>query len=62
MYKVGQEIETYTDIADCVEKVKFYLMHDKERECIAAAGRQRALRDHTWLHRFSDLFSKLRAH
>jgi len=62
LYKVGQEIETYTDIADCVEKVKFYLMHDKERECIAAAGRQRALRDHTWLHRFSDLFSKLRAH
>ena len=59
LYEIGREIETYADIADCVKKVKFYLIHDIERESIASAGRLRALRDHTWLRRFSDLFGSL---
>lgn len=61
LYEIGREIETYSDIADCVEKVKWYLAHDDEREYIASAGRQRALKDHTWSRRFSDLFTSLRA-
>lgn len=61
LYEVGREIETYRDIYDCVEKVKWYLEHDGERESIALAGRQRALNDHTWLRRFSDLFASLKA-
>ena len=61
LYEVGREIETYRDIDDCVKKVKWYLEHDGERESIALAGRQRALNDHTWLRRFSDLFASLKA-
>ena len=61
LYEVGREIETYRDIEDCVEKVKWYLQHDDERESIASAGRQRALNDHTWLCRFLDLFASLKA-
>jgi hypothetical protein len=61
LYEVGREIETYRDIGECVDKVKWYLEHDDERESIASAGRQRALNDHTWFRRFSDLFATLRA-
>jgi spore maturation protein CgeB len=61
LYEIGREIETYRDIEDCVEKVKWYLAHDDERELIASAGRRRALKDHTWHHRFSSLIASLRA-
>jgi hypothetical protein len=60
VYKIGSEIETYRDVDDCIEKVKWYLIHDVERESIASAGRQRALNDHTWIRRFSDLFASFR--
>ena len=60
LYKIGREIETYQDVEDCIEKVKWYLGHDDERESIASAGRLRALNDHTWLRRFSDLFASLK--
>jgi hypothetical protein len=61
LYEIGREIETYRDVGECVKKVKWYLEHDVERESIASAGRQRALNDHTWVCRFSDLFASLRA-
>ena len=60
LFEIGREIEVYSDIEDCIKKVKWYLAHDQERESIAAAGRQRALKDHTWHRRFSDLFTMLR--
>lgn len=60
LYKIGREIATYRDVEDCIEKVKWYLSHDEERESIASAGRQRALNDHTWIRRFSDLFTTLK--
>ena len=60
LYEIGREIETYRDIDECVEKVKWYLTHDDERESIASAGRHRALCDHTWLRRFSDLLAILK--
>jgi hypothetical protein len=60
LYEIGREVETYRDIEECVEKVKWYLKHDDERESIASAGRQRALNDHTWLRRFTDVFASLK--
>jgi len=44
-----------------VQKVRYYLDHDEEREHIARAGRERALRDHTWKQRFQAMFAKLEA-
>lgn len=61
LYEIGREIEVYRDVQDCINKVKWYLAHEYEREAIAAAGRQRALRDHTWIQRFSNLFSALKS-
>ena len=48
LYEVGREIDTYHSAAECVERVRYLLTHDAEREAIAAAGRGRAVRCHTW--------------
>lgn len=55
LYVIGKEIITYKTTRECIEKIKYYLNHDNEREIIASAGRARAVRDHTWDRRFSNL-------
>jgi spore maturation protein CgeB len=55
-YEVGREIVTYDGPEDLVEKCRYYLAHDEERERIRLAGHARALRDHTWQRRFRDVF------
>ena len=60
VYKVGEELVTYRSVHDCVEKVRFYLSHEDERERVAQAGHARALADHTWEKRFNELFDVLR--
>lgn len=60
LFEVGQEIEIFTDVDDCVSKVRRLLGNDEQRERIAAAGRRRAERDHTWDRRIGDLFDHLR--
>lgn len=59
LFAIGQEIDTYRDIDDCISKVKYFLANNERREEIARAGRIRALSEHTWDHRFSTLFSRL---
>src|SRR3569623_1037926 len=59
LFTVGEEIVTYRSISDCVEKVRYYLAHDEERESIARAGRARAQTCHTWDTRFAELFRYL---
>lgn len=59
LFEPGREIVLFRDTADCVEKVRYYLAHDAEREAHAAAGRARAVREHTWYSRFSRLFALL---
>lgn len=59
VYKVGEEIVTYRSVDDCIDKVRWYLSHEDERERVAQAGRARALADHTWEKRFRDLFDFL---
>jgi len=55
----GKEVLTYTDQADLLEKARYYLAHPEQSERIRHAGLQRARRDHTWQHRFSELFAAL---
>jgi spore maturation protein CgeB len=60
LFTTGKEIETYQSIEDCIAKVRYYLAHDTEREAIAYAGRQRAISEHTWDHRFNTLLDTLK--
>jgi len=59
LYVVGREIECYRSREELVDKCRYYLAHDAEREKIRQAGHARARRDHTWTRRFEALFAAL---
>ena len=54
-----KEIVTWGTPQDLNDKVFYYLKHEKEREDIAKEGQKRALKEHTWEHRFNMLFQEL---
>jgi len=56
VYEIGKEIVTYRDEKDCAEKIRYFLNHPEEAAKIKEAGRKRALKDHTWEKRFTDVF------
>lgn len=55
-YAPGQEVITYTHVDDLIDKARYYLAHETEREFIAEQGFARTIRDHTYERRFTDLF------
>lgn len=57
LFNVGKEIITYKSVQDCVEKIKYLIKNNEEREQIASAGFLRAKRDHTWIQRFNDFLN-----
>lgn len=59
-YKVGVEVETWSDPEELTDKLAFYLRNPAAAERIRIAGNKRALASHTWQHRFDRLFSRLR--
>ncbi|MBV9580923.1 MAG: glycosyltransferase family 1 protein, partial [Chloroflexi bacterium] len=42
-----------------LEQARFYLAHQELAERIRRAGLERARREHTWQHRFAELFAVL---
>ena len=58
-YEIGTEIACYSGPNDLIAKIKYFLVHDAEREEIARAGRARCLRDHTWQKRFQTAFQQM---
>jgi len=47
LFDAGTEVLLYNDTEDCIQKVKWLLEHDKEREKIAKAGQKKTLDVHT---------------
>jgi hypothetical protein len=58
-FEPGNEVLTYTNKDDLLDKARYYLAHQEAAERIRRAGLERARRDHTWQHRFSQLFAAL---
>lgn len=56
VYEVGKEIVTYKNEKDCAGKIKWILAYPEEAAKIREAGGKRALKDHAWDKRFSDIF------
>jgi len=56
-FKLDQEIVCFRDENELVEKILFYLEHDKERIAIAKAGYRRVLKEHTYELRFKKIFN-----
>ena len=51
LFKPGSEILTYTDDRELLNQISYYLTHETERAGIAAAGQQRTLSQHLYIHR-----------
>jgi spore maturation protein CgeB len=58
-YEIDKEIVCFEDVDDLREKVYYYLSNEDERAAIAQAGYQRTLREHTYVHRFANIFKRL---
>lgn len=58
-YIDGKEIVIFENKNDLAEKCKYYLSHEAERRAIAAAGYQRTIKEHTYAHRFREIFKAL---
>lgn len=59
LFRVGEEMVTYRSPSDCIRILRYYLDHEDERESIAAAGRRRAVADHTWERRITEALGLL---
>lgn len=51
IFEDGKHLVTYKTLDEMVEKAKYYLDHDEEREKIAAAGHAEFMSKHTYKHR-----------
>ncbi len=60
LFKVGEELIYYKDLADLKKLIRFYLNNPEERKRIANNGRAKLLSAHTWKHRISEAISVLR--
>ncbi|MBD5537118.1 MAG: glycosyltransferase [Lachnospiraceae bacterium] len=54
-FKDGVELVMYTDMADLMQKVDYYLQHEEERKAIAKAGREKIMAQFSLRDRLSDM-------
>ncbi|MBT3267498.1 glycosyltransferase [Candidatus Poribacteria bacterium] len=57
----GEEVVVASSVDDLFAKARHYLANPAERDAIAQAGRSRALAEHTYERRFSDIFARIHA-
>ncbi|MNN19639.1 Spore protein YkvP [compost metagenome] len=58
-YTPGVEIETYSSPQELMDKVNFYLTHEKERQEIALRALERTNREHTYSNRVNQLLGHI---
>lgn len=57
LYEDGVHLVTYNNMDDAIEKAKYYIEHDEEREKIAKAGYELALSRDTYAHRVNQVLN-----
>jgi spore maturation protein CgeB len=60
-FELGKEVAVYEGTDDLVEQVGYWLAHDDERAAVAEAGYRRVLAEHTYDHRFEEIFRRVGA-
>lgn len=58
-YVEGKEIGCFASTHELAEKVIYYLQNEDERIRIAQAGYERTIKEHTYVHRFSEIFARM---
>lgn len=56
---IGEELAAFEDRADLVRQATRWLEREDERRAIARAGRERVLAEHTYDHRFAEIFARV---
>jgi spore maturation protein CgeB len=59
VFEPGVEVVTYSSYEDCVEKIRYFLEHESERELIAAKGQERTMNEHSLNARYSFIAEQL---
>jgi spore maturation protein CgeB len=60
-YAPSREVACYRSFDDLVRQVRHYLEHEDERAAVADAGYARTLAEHTYAHRFAEIFRTIGA-
>ena len=58
-FEPGREIGTYDTESDLLEQITYWLEHEEERAAVAEAGYARVLAEHTYDHRFREIFKRV---
>lgn len=59
MFEPEKEVVTYRNQHELLDKTRYYLNNPAQAELIRQAGRRRALAEHTYHHRFRNLFTAI---
>ncbi len=54
-FRLGEEIETFRDIEELKDKIKFYLCQENVREKVSLKGFEKVRSHHTYKHRMQDI-------
>jgi spore maturation protein CgeB len=55
-YEPGKEVVVFRTADELIEKIRYYLKHEDERENVRRAGYERTMREHTFERRFREMF------
>ena len=58
-YRPGREVSCYRNFCGLVKNIQHLLAHEDERARIAEAGYRRTLAEHTYAHRFGEIFRRI---
>lgn len=58
-YEPEREVVCAASTEELIDKCRYYLAHETERDKIALRGYERTLKNHTWRHRFADIFRRI---
>jgi spore maturation protein CgeB len=58
-FEVGREIAVFSSRDELIEQLRFWLDHPDERATVAEAGYRRVREEHTYDHRFAEMFRRI---
>jgi spore maturation protein CgeB len=58
-FELDREVAVFDGIDDLVDKVRYWLEHDEDRQQVAEACYRRVISEHTYDHRFAAIFDEL---
>jgi spore maturation protein CgeB len=58
-FEIGKEVAVYDTTEELIDQVGYWLAHEDERAAVAQAGYRRVLTEHTYDHRFEEIFRRV---